>query len=60
MKVCVYVTVEILTTVESFLFLGVMFVDYQNFAGSKGRNFMGNWFVALQDAALLWYTFVGM
>ena len=25
-----------------------MFVGYQNFAGSWGRNFVGNWFVALQ------------
>ena len=25
-----------------------MFVDCQNFAGSWGRNFVGNWFVALQ------------
>lgn len=32
---------------------GAMFVDYQDFAGS-----LGNWFVALKDAALLCYTFV--
>ena len=25
-----------------------MFVDYQNFTGSMGRNFVGNWFVVLQ------------
>ena len=24
-----------------------MLADYQNFAGSLGRNFMDNWFVAL-------------
>ena len=31
-----------------FYFRGKIFMDYQNFAGSFGRNFMGNWFVALQ------------
>ena len=25
-----------------------MFVDYQNFTGSMGRNFVGNWFAVLQ------------
>ena len=28
--------------------LGPMFVDCQNFAGLRGQNFVGNWFVALQ------------
>ena len=28
--------------------LGPMFVGYQNLAVSWGRNFMGNWFEALQ------------
>ena len=27
-----------------------MFVDCQNFAGSWGWNFVGNWFIALQYA----------
>ena len=28
--------------------MGPIFVGYQNLAGSWGRNFVGNWFVALQ------------
>ena len=49
-------------TVESFLFMGQMLVDYQNFAASLGCNFLVKWFfaVVMQDDSLLWYTFEGM
>ena len=35
-------------TVESYFWWGPMFVHCQNFAGSWGSNFVGNWFLALQ------------
>ena len=35
-------------TVESFIFVGPMFMDFQNFAGSWERHFVSYWNVALQ------------
>ena len=32
-----------------------MFVDCQNFAGSWGWNFVGNWFIALQCKTIFKY-----
>ena len=39
-------------TVELYLF----FEDCQNFAGSWGRNFLGNWFEALQCRTIHYFV----
>ena len=45
------------TTTESLLFKEVNVWDNQNFVGLLGRNFKGNWFVALQCATIIIYYF---
>ena len=35
---------------------GQIFVDCQNFAGSWGHNYVGNWFVALQDMTIHYFV----
>ena len=57
-----FIFLSITSTVESFLFIG----DYQNFAGSRRCDFLGNWFVAFQCKTIhdfvkcLWgHKFVG-
>ena len=35
---------------------GPMFLDCQNFAGSCGRNFVGNWLVSLQCLAIHYFN----
>ena len=39
-------------SVESILFVGASVLGMLNFAGLLGRNFMGNWFVALQNRTI--------
>ena len=43
-------------TVELHLFVWVNVRGSSNFAGSWGRNFVGNWFVALQDMTIHYFV----